>query len=71
MQIKETEISAEEESKKAELIYNNYQLVNEILSEIKKARDKYSWSEIKEKLKGHKIIKEVDAKEKKIVVELE
>jgi predicted ribosome quality control (RQC) complex YloA/Tae2 family protein len=60
-----------ENRKKAELIYNNYQLIKEILDEIKKASKKYSWGEIKEKLKGHKIIKDLNTKEKKIVVEIE
>lgn len=59
---------AEEETKRAELIYERYQLVDEILQEIKKAREKYSFDEIREKLKGHKIIKEVNSKEKKIIV---
>ncbi len=60
----------EENRKKAELIYHNYQLIKEILDEINKASKKYSWEEIKEKLKGHKIIKDVDAKDKKVVVEI-
>ena len=62
--------SEEENRKKGELIYNNYGLIEEILTEINKAAGKYSWKEIKEKLKGHKIIKEVDIKEKKVTVEL-
>ena len=55
---------------RAELIYNNYQLVTEVLDEINKAKKKYSWEEIKEKLKGHKLIKDVDVKEKNVVVEV-
>jgi len=54
----------------AELLYNNYQLVTGIIKEIKKASNKYSWQEIKEKLKGNKIVKEVNAKDKTIVLEL-
>ncbi len=69
-QISEMEASADEVAQKADIIYHNYQLVQEILSEMNKARGKYSWDEIKDKLKGHKIIKEVDAKDKKIVIEL-
>ena len=60
----------EENRKKAEAIYHNYQLVKEILDEINKASKKYSWEEIKEKLKGHKLIKDVDVKEKKVVIEV-
>jgi len=56
--------------KKAEIIYNNYQLINEILTKIRKAIEKSGWKEVKEKLKGHKIIKEINAKEKKIIVEI-
>ncbi|MEK6869115.1 MAG: NFACT family protein, partial [Nanoarchaeota archaeon] len=60
----------EENRKKAELIYHNYQLIKEILDEINKASKKYSWEEIKEKLKGHKLIKDVDVKDKKVTVEI-
>ena len=59
-----------ENRKKAELIYNNYQLIKEILDEINKASKKYSWEEIKEKLKGHKVVKDVDVKDKVVVVEV-
>ena len=55
---------------KGELIYHNYNVVKEILDEINKASKKYSWKEIKEKLKGHKIVKEVNEKEREVVVEL-
>lgn len=60
----------EENNKKADLIYQNYKLINEILTELNKAREKYSWQEIKEKLKGHKIIKEINLKDKTILVEI-
>ncbi len=58
------------ERSRAEAIYNNYQLIQEILTELKKARQKYSWKEIKEKLKGHKIIKDVNEKEGKVEIDL-
>lgn len=54
----------------AESIYNNYQLINEILTEIRKAREKHSWKEIKERLKGHKLIKDINEKEGKIIIEI-
>ena len=60
----------EEDRKKAELIYNNYKLISEILSEINKAKEKHSWEEIKKRLKGHKIVKDIDMKEKKVTVEV-
>jgi predicted ribosome quality control (RQC) complex YloA/Tae2 family protein len=55
---------------KAELLYKNYKLVKEILEELKQIIKKYDWKEIKEKLKGHKLIKEVIPKEKSVVLEL-
>jgi len=55
---------------KGELIYSNFQLIEEILKEINKASKKYSWKEIKEKLKGHKVIKEVNDKDKLVVVDV-
>ncbi len=57
------------EKAKAEALYTKYQLIDEILTEIKKARQKYSWKEIKEKLKEHKIIKDVNEREGKIEIE--
>lgn len=69
-QIKELESSAEENQKKGETVYEKYAVVKEILEEIRKAREKYSWKEIKEKLKDHKIIKEVDIKKGELVLEI-
>ena len=37
---------------------------------MKKAREKLSWKEIKEKLKGHKMVKEVNEKEGTVTIEL-
>ena len=68
--IKEMEDKAEEDNRKGEIIYEKYQLIDEILKEVNKAREKYSFKEIKEKLKGHKVVKDVDEKDKKIVVEI-
>ena len=59
-----------ESREKGELFYHNYNLIKETIDEINKASRKYSWKEIKEKLKGHKIIKEVNEKERKVVVEI-
>jgi len=60
-----------ENRKKGESIYNNYQLIKEILDEVNKANKKYSWEDIKDKLKGHKVVKDVDVKEKKIIIDIE
>ena len=63
--------SSIENQKKGELIYEKYSMLNNIMHELKKAREKYSWKEIKEKLKDHKLIKEIIEKDKKIILELE
>jgi len=70
-QIKRMEASVKANNEKAELLYTNYKLIESIITELKKAREKYSWQEIKEKLKGHKIIKEIDEKENKITIEIQ
>ena len=68
--IEELKNQEKELREKAELIYHKYSLIKEILNEINKASKKYSWKEIKERLKEHTIIKEVNEKERKIVVEI-
>jgi predicted ribosome quality control (RQC) complex YloA/Tae2 family protein len=60
-----------ENREKAELIYNNYQMIKGILDEMNKASEKYSWKEIKDKLKGHKVVKDVDVKEKRITIQID
>jgi len=68
--LKELKLKGTENREKGELIYNNYQIIKEILDEINKASKKYSWKEIKDKLKGHKVVKDVDVKEKNVVIEV-
>ena len=68
--IEELRKEEKESREKGELIYHNYSLIKEILEEINKASKKYSWKEIKEKLKGHKTVKEINEKDRKIVVEV-
>ncbi len=59
----------EDSKKKADLIYENYSYVKEVLDVIKKARGKnISWNEIKEKLKSKNI--EVDEKQGKVIISL-
>lgn len=62
--------AATENQRKGELIYENYPLVEEILSMLKKAREKYSWAEIKEKIKDHSTITSINEKEGTITIEL-
>jgi predicted ribosome quality control (RQC) complex YloA/Tae2 family protein len=69
-QIKGLEKSAEESQTKGEAIYSNYSQLNKILEDLNKARKSLSLREIKEKLKGHKIVKELDEKDKKILLEI-
>ncbi len=66
------ELTLEEEGQraKAEAIYSNYMQVKAILDELNIISKKHSWQEIKEKLKGHAVIKDVNPKEKSVVVEL-
>ncbi len=67
----ELEKEAEEEKLKGEAIYSNYQMINEIVAEIGKARKKFSLSEIREKVKGHRVVKDIKEKEKIVVLEFE
>ena len=55
---------------KGEFIYHKYSEIKEILDEINKANKKYSWKEIKEKLKNHKVIKDLSEKDRKIIVDI-
>ena len=68
--IKGMEKAIDENQKKGELIYEHYTELESILKELNKAKEKYSWKEIKEKLKVHDVIKDLDEKDKKIVVDL-
>jgi len=54
--------------KKGELIYNNYQEILNIITQINKAKETLPIKEMNKKIKGHKIIKEI--KNNKIVLEL-
>jgi len=66
-ELKKEEIKSRE---KGELVYHKYNVIKEILEEINKASKKYPWKEIKEKLKEHKVVKEVNEKDRKVVVEV-
>ncbi len=68
--IKQLEKEIKQNQRKSELIYENYQLIKDILTEINKAKKKFTWQEIKDRLKGHKTVKEVNAKDKKVIIEI-
>jgi predicted ribosome quality control (RQC) complex YloA/Tae2 family protein len=59
-------------SSKAESIYSNYQMVDNIIKTIRDARKKYSWKEIKEKISADKklnvIIKDINEKNSEVTI---
>ena len=67
--IAELALEEEENRAKAETIYSNYAQVKSIIDELKFISKKHSWQEIKAKLKDHAVIKEVNPKEKSVVIE--
>jgi predicted ribosome quality control (RQC) complex YloA/Tae2 family protein len=68
--LKSIEKSIKDNTRKAELIYEHYNLIKEIIPELNKALKKYSWKEVEEKLKGHKIIKQMNSKNKTVLLEV-
>ena len=68
--IEELEALAAKSQKIGEAIYEQYKFVDDILSTLQQARKTHSWKEIKEKLKGHKQIKEVNEKTGKVILEI-
>ena len=68
--IKQLENQEKENKEKAEALYQSYEKISSILKELKEISKNHNWGEIKEKLKGHKVIKEVIPKDKSIVIEL-
>ncbi len=70
LHLAEQKVEAQKNQELGELMYENYNTVKEVLDVLQQARKKYSWDEIKSRLKNHPIIKEVDEKKGKIVVEL-
>ena len=69
--VKKLERDSEESTKKAELLYHNYTLVDTMLKDLRKARKTRSWKEIKEKLKGHKVVKQINEKNKEVMIALD
>lgn len=69
-QLKLWSAELEEQKRIGELIYENYQTIEKVLTELKKAKERYSLEEIKNKLKSHPLIKEVDTKNKKITISI-
>ena len=65
--MEELEESIKEEHRKAELIYENYQEVKDLLDSIK-VNGKIEWKMLKDKLKNNKLVKKIDEKEGKIMI---
>jgi predicted ribosome quality control (RQC) complex YloA/Tae2 family protein len=64
------EKSEKENQRKAELIYENYIGVKELLEELNDLRKKTSWQELKAKFKDHKLVKEINENTGEVIVEL-
>ncbi len=69
--IEKLKASIKDNQMKGEFIFENYQAISEILTELNKARKKYPWKEIRKRLEGHKVIKEINEKNKEVVVDIE
>ncbi|RLE38566.1 hypothetical protein DRJ17_03580 [Candidatus Woesearchaeota archaeon] len=68
--LEELQLALKENIKKGDLLYQNFNLVQDIIYQINEACKSLSWQEIKKKLKNHKILKEINEKEKTITLEL-
>ena len=53
-----------------ELLYEQYGVAKEVLEVLQQARKKFSWDEVKVRLKDHPVVKEIDETTGKIVLEL-
>ncbi|MFC1741051.1 NFACT family protein [Nanoarchaeota archaeon] len=64
------EKSEKENQRKGEIIYENYPLIEQAIKEILELRKDHSWKEIKERFKGHKLLKDVNEKTGEITLEI-
>ncbi|MBW2965299.1 NFACT family protein [Candidatus Woesearchaeota archaeon] len=64
------ELSEKDNQRKGEVIYENYPLVNEVISEVRELKKRLSWKEIGEHFKGHKIIRNIDVTTGELTLEL-
>jgi predicted ribosome quality control (RQC) complex YloA/Tae2 family protein len=62
--------SASDNQRKGELIYEHYQEIKTILEDIRAMHKKHDWKTIKEKYKGHALVKDIDEKTGNVIVEL-
>ena len=68
--VKKQEKSIDRNNHKADLIYQKYQPLNKLLNIIQELKKTKEWTEIKKALQKEKKIKQINLKEKKIVVDL-
>ncbi len=68
--IKKLEAQADKNQRKGELIYEQYAKLRTLLDNLTKARENHSWEEIKEHLKDHELVKNVNTKNQTITVDL-
>ena len=70
----ESAVRLEKESallqRKGELIYEHYEALKCILEDLNRAGKKYSLQELKEKIKGHSVVKNIDPKTGDILIEI-
>lgn len=69
--IKISEAEAAEDSRRGELIYEHYQPIQQLLSEINAARKSGGWAAVRELQKKYKKLKVVDEKSASVVVEFQ
>jgi len=69
-QVRNMERQIDLEQNKGELIYSNYQLIDDLINQVREARKTMSWKEIKEKLKGHDLITDVDGKTGTVTIDI-
>jgi len=55
---------------KGDFMYEHFQELQELLDHLKKGKEKMSLQDMKDKLKGHKVIKDIDPKTNDVIVEL-
>ncbi|MBI4147953.1 NFACT family protein [Candidatus Woesearchaeota archaeon] len=70
LNLTEQKKEAEAKQQLGEIIYENYTVIKEIIDTIKEARKKHSWNEIRDRLKNHPIIRDIDEKNGKLILEL-
>ena len=68
-QLQQIDVQSKEEQDKGELIYTQYQVLQGLMKQVLAAKENMTLQEMKKKLKNHKIIKDLNPKEKTITVE--